>query len=206
MKYAAALIAEIGAGAFDEFVLAELMDPDEGLNGVTIRQIFDHVMLRFANVSQLEVISNLIRFNEPMDPRVTLAVYVRRQERFQKVAADAEMPTSKATMVSTLTKHAAATGDLDVTWGTWKARTLARLPMGWADAVTHWAAAFASKAELAKLTGAAFNGMANQAEKEMADKMVVALDNLVNAAVENNWHDRNPRQGEPRSHQNGGRP
>ena len=47
------LIAKIGAGAFDEFVLDELMDPDEGLNGVTICQIFDHVMLRFANVSQL---------------------------------------------------------------------------------------------------------------------------------------------------------
>ena len=184
--HAAALIAEIGAGAFDEFVLAELMDPDEGLNGVTIRQIFDHVMLRFANVSQLEVDSNLIRFNEPMDPSVTLAVYVRRQERCQEVAADAEVPISEATMVSTLVKHAAATGGLDVAWGTWKARALAGQPMGWADAVTHWTAAFASKVELAKLTGAAFNGMANQAEEEMADKMVVALDNLANAAVEKN--------------------
>ena len=58
--------------------------------------------------------------------------------------------------------------------------------MGWADAVTHWTAAFASKVELTKLTGAAFNGMANQAEEEMADKMVVALDNLANAAVEKN--------------------
>ena len=52
-----------------------------GLNGVTIRQIFDHVMLRFANVSQLKVNSNLIRFNAPTDPSVTLAVYLRLQAR-----------------------------------------------------------------------------------------------------------------------------
>ena len=88
------------------------MDPDEGLNGVTICQIFDHVMLRFANVSQLEVDFNLTRFNKPMDPSVTLTVYVRRQERCQEVAADAEVPISKATLGSTLAKHVAATGGL----------------------------------------------------------------------------------------------
>ena len=91
------------------------MDPDEGLNGVTVCQIFDHIMLCFANVSQLEVDSNLIRFNKPMDPSVTLSVYVCRQERCQEVTADAEVPISEATMVSTLVKYAAATGGLDAT-------------------------------------------------------------------------------------------
>ena len=184
--HAASLVAEIGAAAFDEYVLAELMDPDEGLNGVTIRQIYDHVMLRFANVSQPEVDANLAKFNEPMDPSVTLAVYIRRQERCQEVASDAGIPISEATMVSTLVKHAAATGGLDVAWGTWKTRAAAGLPMGWAAAVTHWTEAFASKVELTKITGVAFNGMANQAEEVMADKMVTALDNLANAAVEKN--------------------
>ena len=45
--------------------------------------------------------------------------------------------------------------------------------MGWADAVTHWTETFASKVELAKLTGVAFNGMASQADEEMAEKIVV---------------------------------
>ena len=58
--------------------------------------------------------------------------------------------------------------------------------MRWADAVTHRTAAFTNNVELANLTGAAFNGMANQAEEEMTDKMVVALDNLANAAVKKN--------------------
>ena len=55
--------------------------------------------------------------------------------------------------------------------------------MGWANTVTHWMTAFTSKVELAKLTGATFNEMTNQAEEEMADKIVVALDNLANAVV-----------------------
>jgi hypothetical protein len=79
--HAATLIVNIVAAAFNEFVLIELMDPDKGLNGVAIPQIFDRVMLQFANVLQLEVNTNLIKFNEPMDPSVTLVVYVRRQEQ-----------------------------------------------------------------------------------------------------------------------------
>ena len=43
------------------------------------------------------------------------------------------------------------------------------------------------KRELIKLTGSAFDGMANSAkEKEMGTKMVDALDNLANAAVQHN--------------------
>ncbi|KAL7524835.1 hypothetical protein ACHAXR_001954, partial [Thalassiosira sp. AJA248-18] len=58
------------------------------------------------------------------------------------------------------------------TWPAWK---------------THWTAAFQEKRELSKLTGTAFNGMANQTEEaQMGDKMVSALDNLANAAVQRN--------------------
>ena len=96
------------------------MDPDEGLNGVTICQLFDHVMLRFANVSQLEVDSNLIRFNKPMDPSVTLAVYVCRQACCHEVVTVVELLISEATMVSTFVKHAAATGGIVVSSGTWE--------------------------------------------------------------------------------------
>ena len=58
------------------------------------------------------------------------------------------------------------------TWGSWK---------------THWTAAFQDKRELVKLTGITFNGMANKAqEADMGDKVVSALDNLANAAVQRN--------------------
>ena len=57
------------------------MDPDKGLNGVTICKIFDHVMLHFDTVSQLEVNANLIIFKKLTDPSVNLTVYIYRQER-----------------------------------------------------------------------------------------------------------------------------
>ena len=112
--YAATVIVKIGAVAFGEFVVPELMDSGEWLNGVTIHQIFDHIMLCFTDVSQLKVNSNLIRFNKPMNPSFNFAVYIRRQERCHEVMFDAEVPISTATMVSAQVKHMAATCGLDV--------------------------------------------------------------------------------------------
>ena len=65
-------------------------------------------------------------------------------------------------------------------------RTAANLRT-WPAWKTHWIAAFQEKRELIRLTGITFNGMANQANKdEMGTKMVTALDNLANAAVQKN--------------------
>ena len=85
--------------------------------------------MSFANVSQLKVDANLIKFNKPMDPSVTIVVYFCRQKCYQEVASDVEVPNSEVTMVSILVKNVAVTGGLDVVWGTWKARVLACLPM-----------------------------------------------------------------------------
>ena len=71
-------------------------------------------MLRFVNVSQLEVDTNLIRFNKLMDPSVTFIIYVHRKECYQELASNAEVPISKVTMVSAIVKHVAVTGGLDV--------------------------------------------------------------------------------------------
>ena len=88
-------------------------------------------------------------------------------------------------MVTTGTKHAVATGGMDQAWKEWM-RTLAA-NRTWPNWKTHWTAAFQDKRELVKLTGIAFNGMANSAqESELGDKMVSALDNLANAAVQKN--------------------
>ena len=57
----------------------------------------------------------------------------------------------------------------------------------WPNWKTHWTDAFQEKRELVRLTGIAYDGMANNAQvDEMGDKMVSALDNLANAAVQKN--------------------
>jgi hypothetical protein len=179
------IAVNIGAAAFEAYVYAELGDPDKGLNDVNIRMLYDHVMDRFAKISQLEIDSNLESFNEGIDPSKTLAVYTRKQELCQETANDADVPITEATMVTTGTKHAVATGGMDQAWKEWM-RTLAA-NRTWPNWKTHWTAAFQDKRELVKLTGIAFNGMANSAqESELGDKMVSALDNLANAAVQKN--------------------
>ena len=71
-------IVTIGAAAFDNFVTAELDDPDEGLDRVLILDLYDHVMDRFASVMQDEIDANLALFNQPMDASRPLALYTRK--------------------------------------------------------------------------------------------------------------------------------
>ncbi len=123
-----------------------------------------------------------LEFNEGIDPSLTLAVYTRKQEKCQEIAADAEVPITEATMVTTGTKHAVATGGLEQEWKTWNT---AAQPKTWLNWKTFWTATFKGKRELIKLTGSAFNNMANSMHKaELSDKMVDSLDRLANAAVQ----------------------
>jgi hypothetical protein len=179
------IAVNIGAAALEPFAYAELDEPDEGLDDVDIRALYDHVMDRFAKISQVEIDDNLAEFNKGIDPSRTLAVYTRKQELCQEIATDAGVEITESTMVTTGTKHAVAAGGMDEAWKGWM-----RMPMAnrtWPNWKTHWTAAFQEKRELIKLTGSAFNGMANSAqEEEMGTKMVDALDNLANAAVQRN--------------------
>ena len=72
------IAVNIGATAFDEWVLAALEDPGEGLNGVTIRDVYEYVMIKYATISQAEVDANLDTFNGPIDASHTLSVYIRK--------------------------------------------------------------------------------------------------------------------------------
>ena len=183
--HARRLAVNIGAAALEPFVYAKLDDPDEGLNNIEVRDLYDHIMDRFANISQAMIDKNLATFNEGIDPTRTLAVYTRKQEVCQEIAADANVPITEATMVTTGTKHAVATGGLEEEWKAWIRTPPANRT--WPNWKTHWTAAFTAKRELIRLTGSSFNGMANQAmEDEMGDKMVNALDNLANAAIQKN--------------------
>ena len=88
-------------------------------------------------------------------------------------------------MVTTGTKHAVASIGMEEAWKSWM-RTATNLRI-WPAWKTHWTSAFQENRELIRLTGISFNGMANQAqEDEMGTKMVAALDNLANAAVQKN--------------------
>ena len=142
-------------------------------------------MRNYTTISQAEVGANLDTFKKPINASHTLAVYIRKQELFQEIAEDAHAPITEATMVTTGTKNAVATGGMDDTWRVWM-----RLPndqQTWVRWKTMWSGDFLEKRELVRLTGIAYNGMANQAvEMETGNTMVVVLENLENTSVQNN--------------------
>ena len=79
-------------------------------------------------------------------------------------------------MVNTGMKHAVAAGGMEDAWKIWKCRPM--IERTWANWKDHWTAAFQEKRELIKLTGTAYNGMANQAreaEEAGGDQLLCAL-------------------------------
>ena len=113
------LIVDLGRKAFEDFVYAELDGTDEGLDGVEIRDLHDHVMDRFALILQEEIDENLCIFNIGIYPTKPLTIYTRKQELCQETPADANVAISEATMVTTITKHAVPTGGMEATWREW---------------------------------------------------------------------------------------
>ena len=69
-------------------MLVALKDPDEVLNGVTIRDVYDYAMDNYATISQAKVNANLNTFNNPINDSRTLAVYICKQEIFQDMSKD----------------------------------------------------------------------------------------------------------------------
>ena len=109
----------IRSAAFDKWVLSALKDPDKGLNGVTICNVYNYVMGNYATISQAEFDANLDTFNELIDASHTLAFYIWKQELCQEMAEDVHVTITKATMVTTGTKHDVATGGMDDAWCVW---------------------------------------------------------------------------------------
>jgi hypothetical protein len=113
-----------------------------------------------------------------------LAIYTRKQEKCQVFAANARVPISNVTMITTGTKHALACGNMTLTWRKWKRCLLTNHT--WPNWKTHWtAAAKMCDINLMMAKDTAFG--ANQAAKvEQAQQMASSLDNLANATIPKN--------------------
>ncbi len=79
-----------------------------------------HILMTYAQISQSDLDNNLMDFNTGIDPILPLAVNTRKQEKCQVFTHDAGIPISDATMVTTGTKHALATGNMTLAWHEWK--------------------------------------------------------------------------------------
>ena len=107
------------AKAIEPVYYAELDDPDEGLNDVLVHDLLNHIRDRYCHIGQDKIDRNMETFLKGIDPSLPLSVYTRKQENCQDFAADARVPISEATMVTTGTKRAIQCGDFTDAWKEW---------------------------------------------------------------------------------------
>jgi hypothetical protein len=113
------------AAAIDGVFYAVHNNPIKGLNGINLCMLVQHIATTYAQISHPNLDNNLSDFNRGIDPGLPLAVYTRKQERCQVFALDAAVPISKATMVTTRTKHALACSNMTTAWHKWNRRAIA---------------------------------------------------------------------------------
>jgi hypothetical protein len=104
------------AAAIDGVYYAVLDDPTEGLNGVDLFRLVQHILTTYTQISQPDLDDNMNEFNIGIDPGLPLAVYTRKQEKCQVFTADAGIPISDELMVTTGSKHALSSGNMMLGW------------------------------------------------------------------------------------------
>jgi hypothetical protein len=92
--------------SINDVYYAFFSDPTEGLNVVTLQQLFTHIRTTYMQISQPDLNNNVTNFNQGIVPNLQLAVYTCKQEKCQTFALDAGVPISQEMMVTTGTKHA----------------------------------------------------------------------------------------------------
>jgi hypothetical protein len=104
------------AAPINDVFYAVLDNPIKGLNGINLRTLVHHIATTYAQISQPDLDDNPEDFNMGIDPGLPLAVYTRKQESCQVFALNAAVPISKATMVTTGTKHALECSNMTMAW------------------------------------------------------------------------------------------
>jgi hypothetical protein len=144
-----------------------------------------YILNTYAQISQPDLDDNMTDFHSGIDSGLPLAVYMRKQEKYQVFAADAGVPISDKTMVITGSKQALACGNMMLAWHKWKCCPI--LDYAWPNWKTHWTAAFAKMRDINCMTAGETTFGANQAVKlEQAQQMASSLDNLANVTIQKN--------------------
>jgi hypothetical protein len=104
------------AATIDDVYYTILDNPTEGLNGVDLCTLVQHILTTYAQLSQPNLDDNMTDFNTGINPSLPLAVYTCKQEKCQVFAADAGVPISNKLMVTTGSKHALPSGNMTLGW------------------------------------------------------------------------------------------
>ena len=93
-------------------------------DGSTVYDLLTHVFTNYAKLNDHLVISNKKEFEEAPDFTRPIDTYYKRMEDCQKLAADGEVPITKAKMVVQLQTHLGATGMMNGKYLKWKMKPI----------------------------------------------------------------------------------
>jgi hypothetical protein len=132
----------------------------------------------------------MTNFHSGIDSGLPLAVYTRKQEKCQVFAADAGVPISDKTMITTGTKHALACRNIMLAWHNWKCCPLPNHT--WLNWKTHWTVAFAKICNINQMTARETSFSANQTAKlKQVQQMATSPKNIANASIQKNTTNNN---------------
>ena len=163
-------------------LLNEIEDEIEGLENVTIIDIFDHCFDRKGRITDTMIDENNARIDEPYDPALGIAVYIKNMEECQQLATDAGDAFTDMQLVRKGQLAMAKTGLFDEYYKQWlrqqrNQRTWVNFKTFWTDAINEWD-------ELNKLTakGPTF-GINAATQEDVQHNLEYAIDNLAMAAA-----------------------
>jgi hypothetical protein len=159
-----------------------------------------HILNTYAQISQPDLDDNMTNFHSGIDSDLPLTVYMRKQEKCQVFAANAGVPISNKTMITTGTKHALACGNMTLAWRKWKYCPI--IDHTWPNWKAQWTAAFAKMRKINCMTAGNTAFGANQTAKlDQAQQMAASLDNLANTTIQNNTTIKKPGHHQHHTHQ-----
>ncbi len=171
------------AVAIDDVNYAVLDDPPKVT--MPLISVVMHILNTYAQISQPDLDDNMTNFHSSINSGLPLAVYTRKQEKCQVFAANARVPISNKTMITTGTKHALACGNMTVAWREWKC--CPPIDHTWPNWKAHWTASFAKMRNISGMTVGDTAFGANQAAKlKQVQQIAYSLKNLANAKIQKN--------------------
>jgi hypothetical protein len=162
-----------------------LDDPTEGLNAVNLCTLVVHILITYAQISQHDLDDNMTNFHSGINSGLPLAIYMRKQDKCQVFSANAGVPISNKTMITTSTKHNLECSNMMMALHKWK-----RFPPinhTWPNWKAHWTPAFAKMCAINRMTASDTVFGANQATKlDQAQQRASSLNNLANTTIQKN--------------------
>ena len=176
-----AALQQLLTEAVDDLYISEKCHRFTGYLGVTTRDLLDHLLERYGNITAADLQVNKDSMDEPIDVTIPIDAYFKRIEDCMQLAGDADTPFSSEQVLQTAYYAVQATGLYKDGLKEWRLKPASEKT--WPNFKTLFAAEYHQlKEEQRMTTGAAGYSSMNNVQG-FTDDLSSAIDNLAMATV-----------------------